>query len=614
MKFLLLPILLLSFLNGLSQVVTTQFGTVQGVTNGNTYEFLGIPFAKPPIGSLRWKAPENPDSWVNTLSTTNFSPVCPQKKYEQGDTSYTIEGDEDCLYLNVWTTNLTSPNKAVMVYIHGGGNQQGGASQTTAGTQLFHGKNLSERGDVVVVTIQYRLGALGYLVHSGLEEENQNNTAGNYAVMDQILALNWIKNNISKFGGDSTNITIFGESAGGVNVGNLLTSQMAEGLFHKACIQSAVPTINDYMDSKNKGESYVDSFITTGTNAQKIDHMRSLDSDSLLYLSSSPIQGGVVQMNWQPVIDGEVFVNDPFVAFETGNFSKVPLIVGSNSEEMSLSTPQIVYPAMVNALINSQIPPNLQPQAHTLYPNGANTSEAKESYIEILTDAQFTSTTRRVAQCVSQNQTEPVWRYYFTHKHTIPQLSTFGSYHGMELFYVFNNWENATLATGTLFKPADDSVQNVMLDYWISFANTGNPNNSSQIATWPEYNHTSDCYLEIKATPDDSQCGLKTSKSDFWDQVVGFNGCNSSLKINHNENSISLSAYPNPTNSMIQFKELDQAKDAKNIIINVFNLQGVNIYSSNSLKPIDLSKYKNGVFILSVNIDGLQTQQRILKI
>jgi para-nitrobenzyl esterase len=226
-----------------------------------------------------------------------------------------------------------------------------------------------------------------------------------------------------------------------------------------------------------------------------------------------PISGGAVGMNWLSVIDSVVFFDLPSERFQSGNFNKVPLIIGSNSEEMSLSTPATIYPFMVTALINTKIPAPFRTQAASLYPSGSNTTEARESYIGILTDGQFTSSTRRVAQCVSQNQPDPVYRYFFTHKHSIPSLADLGSYHGMELFYVFNTWENALLGTGPLFSEQDDSVQNAMLRYWVNFANSGNPNGSG-LVNWPQYQSSSDCYLEIKATPNGSLCGLRTAKSN----------------------------------------------------------------------------------------------------
>jgi para-nitrobenzyl esterase len=591
-----------------AQIVTTQFGPIQGSTNGNVIQFLGIPFAKPPIDSLRWKAPQTPNAWTTTLNTTSFAPACPQKSFTQGDTTSTLIGDEDCLYLNVWTPQVGAGTRPVMVFIHGGGNQQGSANETSGGTQLYFGKNMAERGNAVVVTIQYRLGPLGFLVHPGLEQENSNGKSGNYAVLDQILVLQWVKNNISKFGGDSTKVMIFGESAGGVNTGNLLVSPLASGLFQRACIQSAIPVINDYNDSKNKGIAFVDSFTTTGTDAQKVAYMRSLDSDTLLKYITTPISGGIVQTPWKASLDNYVFTSTPEQAFQSGNFNNVPLIIGSNSEEMSLSVPLTVSPSMVTLLVNTTIPQAHQSQVLALYPPGTNNTQARESYVGILTDAQFTATSRRTARCVSQNQTEPVWRYFFTHKHTIPQLSGFGSYHGMELFYVFNNWENATGGTGILFKPQDDSVQTAMLNYWVNFANTGNPN-ANGLTNWPQYESATDCYLEIKATPNGNQCGLRTDKSNLWDNVINYSGCTTSIDVNEIFNSSNLIVYPNPTSGSISIKSTDQTV----IDVIVSDYTGRTIYKQTNAGEIDLSSVANGVYILKVTQNGKEFHTKLIK-
>jgi para-nitrobenzyl esterase len=591
-----------------AQVVTTQFGSIQGSANGSVIQFLGIPFAKPPIDSLRWKAPQTPNAWTTTLNTTSFAPACPQKSFTQGDTTFTLIGDEDCLYLNVWTPQIGVGTRPVMVFIHGGGNQQGSANETSGGTQLFFGKNMSERGNAVVVTIQYRLGPLGFLVHPGLEQENSNGKAGNYAVLDQILALQWVKNNISKFGGDSTKVMIFGESAGGVNTGNLLVSPLASGLFQRACIQSAIPVINDYNDSKNKGIAFVDSFTTTGTDAQKVAYMRSLDSDTLLKYITTPISGGVVQTPWKASLDNYVFTSTPEQAFQSGNFNNVPLMIGSNSEEMSLSVPSTVLPSMVTLLVNTTIPQAYQSQVLALYPPGSNATQARESYVGILTDAQFTATSRRTARCVSQNQTEPVWRYFFTHKHTIPQLSALGSYHGMELFYVFNNWENATGGTGILFKPQDDSVQTAMLNYWVNFANTGNPNTSG-LSNWPQYESNSDCYIEIKATPNGNQCGLRTDKSNLWDNVISYSGCTTSVEVNELLNSNNVVVYPNPTNGLINIS----SKTLSAIEITVYDFTGRAVYKVTDSNTVDFSLFSDGIYIVKAKQNGKEFYNKIIK-
>ena len=351
MRTISVIVLLITFVVQINaQTVDTQFGQIRGSINGNVYQFLGIPFAKPPVDSLRWKAPQNPDIKEGIKDATTFAPVCPQKKFTQGESTFTIEGDEDCLYLNIWTPDIGNNNLPVMVFIHGGGNQQGSASETAGSTLIYSGKNLAERENAVVVTIQYRLGPLGFLVHPGLEIENTNRVSGNYAVLDQILALTWIQSNIEYFGGDPKKVMIFGESAGGVNVGNLLTTPLANGLFQRACIQSAAPSINSYSDSKTKGIAFVDSFFTTGTNIEKIAHLRSLSSDSLMHYETSPLEGGIVQGNWKPVVDNVIFKDFPTRILQSGNFNKVPLIIGSNADEMSLSAPQTVLPIMVNRL------------------------------------------------------------------------------------------------------------------------------------------------------------------------------------------------------------------------------------------------------------------------
>jgi para-nitrobenzyl esterase len=473
---------------------------------------------------------------------------------------------------------------------------------------MFFGKNLAQRGNVVVVTIQYRLGPLGFLVHPGLESENSSKVSGNYAVLDQILALTWVKNNIANFGGDPAKVMIFGESAGGVNVGNLLNTPLAAGLFHRACIQSAAPVINAYSDSKDKGISYVESYTKTGTDIEKIAYMRTLTSEELVKDEVSPVSGGAVGMNWQPVVDHVVFNDFPNRNFQNGNYNKVPLLIGSNSEEMSLSAPQTVLPFMVTALINSKVPAALQAQALQLYPAGTNGVQARKSYVGLLTDGQFTAPTRRTAQCVSQNQSEPVWRYFFTHKHTIPQLEALGSYHGMELFYVFNTWENATLGSGIFFKAQDDSVQNVMLDYWVNFANTGNPNGAG-LVSWPEYQASTDDYLEIKATPIGNK-ELRGAQSDLWDKAIGFESCKGLVGIDEIKLKSMFLVYPNPTNGFVTINPVVRNKQ---MMISIYDFTGKKIFAGKNLGTLDFSRYSSGVYQIKI-VSGEQVwQTKVIK-
>jgi para-nitrobenzyl esterase len=598
-QIILISLVLLA-LPAFSQVISTTSGPVEGIINGNVYQFLGIPYAQPPVvtetDTLRWKPPVAHKGWTEIFMADEFGHVCPQKKFEQSDTiNFTIQGDENCLTLNIWTPTISEPTLPVMVFIHGGGNQQGSASEEYGGTQMFFGKNMAERGNVVLVTIQYRLGLLGYVVHPGIEAGNELNLSGNFAVLDQIMALQWIKDNIAAFGGDSENVTIFGESAGGLNVGNLMVSPQATGLFHKAIIQSAVPVINDYNDSRQKGIEWVNKFVPDGTDTQKIAALNGLDADSLLYFETSPLSGGAVQMNWQPVLDNHVFTQMPVDAFKTGNYQQVPLIIGTNADEMSLSAPATIFPFMVRALINTRLPEEYRAQAELLYPPGSDEVVARQSYVQLLSDVQFTSPARRVAQCVSKNQTQPVWRYLFSHAHTVPILEPYGSYHGMELFYVFNNWENHPLGSGIFFKPEDASVQDQMLQYWTNFVRSGNPNGDDLIQ-WPQYDAETDCYMEISATPNGTQCGLKTEKSDLWDAVAGFEGCTSSLGIPESKPSKWLVVYPNPVTDVLYLEGVN----TQNFSIEIFDIAGRCVSAIENQQSVDVSELPEGVYIISV--------------
>lgn len=596
-------------LSGQSPIVNTQYGPVAGSMNEAVFEFLGIPFASPPVGELRWQPPVPPESWSEVLPAQDYGPKCAQKSFTQGDTTSIIEGSEDCLYLNIWTPDTVAANLPVMVFIHGGGNQQGSASDFTLGTEIYNGKNLSQRGNVVVVTIQYRLGPLGFLVHPGLEAESSQNTSGNYAVMDQLLALEWVQNNISQFGGDASKVMIFGESAGGVNVGNLMTTPFAAGLFSRACIQSASPNLQEYEMAKTNGMDFADGFINSGTDAEKVTYLRSLDPEMLIANLESPVSGGVVQSKWKPVLDHYIFTDTPINIFQSGNFNKVPLIIGSNADEMSLSAPLTVFPFTVDILINLYIPLELRPLAHELYPSGTTNAEARDAYVQLLTDGQFTVNARRTARCVSQNQEAAVYRYFFTHTHA-GFLGDFGAYHGIDLFYGFNNWENSSLAIGPFYTAQDDSVQNNMLKYWVNFASTGNPNGNN-LVEWPAYQSDADCYLNIKATPDGSQCGLRTEKSDFWDAVIGFEGCTTSVASNDiSEAFQKWTVFPNPTNGSIVIST-DQLPSSFEICI--FDATGRLLIAKKNETEFDLSPFPGGLYYITINNNEQLVTQKLIK-
>jgi para-nitrobenzyl esterase len=591
-----------------AQLVQTREGAVQGRFQQSCYSFLGIPFAQAPVGPLRWKPPLEVPVWADTLMALAFKPACPQKDFSQTDTAGVLKGDENCLYLNVWTPALGG-KKPVMVFIHGGGNQQGSAADSAGGTRFYDGRNLSVRGDVVVVTLQYRLGALGFLVHPALEAESSSGMAGNYAVMDQLLALHWVKHNIAAFGGDSANITLFGESAGGVNTGNLLLSPQAAGLFHRAIIQSAVPNMELYAAAKTKGISWAQRFAgAAGTDSAKLAILRSLPADSFTAIAESPLKGGLLQMGWGPTHDGVLFPRLPTQAFEAGQFNRMPLIIGSNSDEMSLNAPPVVTPAMVNALVAARVPAAFQSQVLTMYPPGTSNAQARRSYVDILSDAQFNAPVRRTARCVSRNQGESVWQYFFSQGHGLPLLAPFGAYHGIELFYVFNNLENASIAAGPLFRPADDSTQKNTLAYWTHFAATGNPNRGIW-PNWPVFSYPGECYLALKATPVHTRCELLKSRLDLWDQVIAYSACQASgLLPEPLPNSRELVFWPNPVRDILEVQDGEQF-----VSLSVYDGSGRRLRSFPGQSALYLETLRPGVYYLLADHREGQFYARFIK-
>ena len=336
---------------GQNTVVTT-YGPIAGSSDEGVLVFKGIPYAKPPVGDLRWQAPQEPTPWVNTRMTVEFSPKCPQKNFSPTQDSAITEGEEDCLYLNVWTPAL-SGKRPVLFFIHGGGNQQGSAAETlNGGTLLYNGKFIAARKDVVVVTINYRLGPLGFMAHPAVAATSPSKTSGNYGLMDQVLALEWVRDNIEKFGGDPNNVMVFGESAGAVNTSLLLTIPAAKGLFHRAGIQSGSPVASPYL----VGENYAKSFAArmgcaTGNLEQQLQCLKALPIAKMIAELESPLSGGRVTLGWGPVIDGDVLPKNPVTVLLMGQHHKMPIMLGSNADEMSTSSPTVVTPAHVRPIL-----------------------------------------------------------------------------------------------------------------------------------------------------------------------------------------------------------------------------------------------------------------------
>ncbi len=481
------------------------------------------------------------------------------------------------------TCKCTEPSRTR--FIHGGANQQGSASSERDGLHMYDGTWLAVHENVLVVTIQYRLGPLGFLVHPGLEAENSNGTSGNYAILDQILALKWVKKNITAFGGDSSKIMVFGESAGALNTCALLVTQLAAGLFSRALVESGAATAGNYNQYKEFGIGFIrDTMKCKGSNAEMIQAARKLSPESMVASMKNVLAGGIVNSDWGPVIDGHIIPEQPLTAISAGRFNRVPVVIGSNADEMSLAAPPTVTPSMVNLLVRAAVPVNFVNEGLALYPPGETNVEARKSYVGLLSDAQFTVNARRTAQAITI-QGVNVYRYFFNHSFSGIQ-SALGAFHGIELFYVFRTLP-LTKSYGLAGKIThDDSlVMNSVSRYWTRFAETGDPN-SPELPLWPVYSSAEDPYLEI-APVCISGKGLRKDKCDYWDKVY------SSRTSVQSVNAV---------------KEGKTSNNARPLLVNMWADQRTNTYPDETMKLFDIRGRSIG------DRNALSTNKRMISV
>jgi para-nitrobenzyl esterase len=330
--------------------ITVADGTVVGEIDGATRRFLGIPFAAPPMGELRWRPPEPPAPWDTPLDATEFSSACPQIG---SLTSPEDSTEEDCLYLNVWAPEpAPAAPLPVMVWFHGGSNVTGSTADTIPfvepPTLFYNGRGLVEEAGVVVVTANYRLGVMGFFAHQAISAQNPSSTSGNQGLLDQRMALQWVRDNIEAFGGDPDNVTIFGESAGAFDVCFHVASPGSRGLFHRAISESGGCTTA--LPTRQVAEAQADVFAAAmgcGDAADVAACLRSVSVSDLL--TEAPVdgaqeelpggdlyEGGTPRWDFGPIVDGSVLPEQPRALFAAGNVADVPYLLGSNSDEGTL--------------------------------------------------------------------------------------------------------------------------------------------------------------------------------------------------------------------------------------------------------------------------------------
>lgn len=487
----------------------TSCGDYQGNDRGNGWSFLGIRYAAAPNGARRWRSPESPACPSGTVAANAYAPVCPQIDRDGG----APEGDEDCLAVNVFTPKSVFPagRKPVMVFIHGGGNVVGSArEEAVPGRLLYDGAALAEASGNVVVTLQYRLGPLGWLVHPVLDAEAPDARSGNYAVEDLVAALKWVRRDIAAFGGDSNRVMIFGESAGGVNVCALLASPAAAGLFTTALIQSGGCIADTRSTALATGTTLVDN-VGCSTSSDIPACLRSKTPAELL--AALPPQVSVVgsQAPYQPNVDGTLLPSAPLDAIRNGQHNRVPVVIGANADETGRDVPLTFSEAEYQLALASTFPnPVVRAQVADLY-SSASFGSARRAYVALTSDLKFICPSRSIARALTSTQAEPVYRYFFTEVPDAPISSVYGAVHGLELLYVYGVLD----IQGYVPTAAERGLSTAMQAYWGSFAASGTPS-AVGAAAWTSYDAGRDNHLVLDAAALAMGEGVNSSRCDFW--------------------------------------------------------------------------------------------------
>jgi para-nitrobenzyl esterase len=480
-------------------VVRVNSGQLQGVVEDGVVSYKGIPFAAPPVGDLRWRPPQPVAPWTGVRQASDFGANCMQGRFgppQAAGANAAPAPSENCLFLNVWRPVSAQPRARlpVMVWIHGGG-FTGGSGSSPAGIQF------AKQG-VLLVSINYRLGRFGFFAFPALSRERPYETKGNYAYMDQIAALQWIKRNVAAFGGDPNNVTIFGFSAGGVSVHSLLASPMARGLFHKAIAQSggsrdsvltARPLREDGVDpnypvsAETIGIEFSRSMGIEGTDQAALAKLRALSSEEVLRGASSPTGGRGPSYETTPILDGKLITETAETAYKAKRQPRVPIIVGSNSADTAGNRVRASTKEQFFARFGKW-----SDQAKAAYdPDG--TTDLPTLVTRANDDFGQAEPARFAANSFAANGS-PVYRYRFSYVPTaMREQMRAGAPHGGEIGFVFGA---VTARPGSTISAEDLAVSRMAQSYWVNFARTGDPNGAG-LPPWPRHEAGKDLIFDF---------------------------------------------------------------------------------------------------------------------
>jgi len=485
-RFLILSVAL-PLAAAITEPVPVEQGLLSGVagTSPEVRVFRGVPFAEAPVGDLRWRAPKPAAKWTGTRNVSEFGAICMQRRPNAaGIGAEPRPMSEDCLYLNIFTAAKTAGDKLpVMVWIHGGALTAGAGS-----IAAYDGEQLARKG-VVVVTINYRLGVFGFFEHPELSKESDRHAAGNFGLLDQIAALQWVQKNIAAFGGDPKCVTIFGESAGSWSTNLLAASPLARGLFHRVIGESGGQF--EPMKSLARAEQ-------AGANFGTLAELRAKTAEALQTEMGAAFVGANGGYSG-PVVDGWSLPDDVYTIYAKGKQNDVPVLIGSNADEGTMFTPATVTLQFMKDQAQRRFGADAEAFLK-LYPAQSDT-EAWRASADSMRDQTFGWEMRTWARMQTMTGKSKVYLYFFSRVPPGPAAASMGAYHSAEIAYVFHN----THRPGTRpWEETDHKLSDLMASYWVNFATTGDPNGKG-LPAWPAFDTKSDRLMglgdRVEVTP-----------------------------------------------------------------------------------------------------------------
>lgn len=489
-----------------ADTVRVTGGLVSGTLSktSDVVAFKGIPFAAPPVGELRWKAPQPVRPWAGVKKCDAFGPS-PMQAKPVPFMVYTSEFlipeqpiSEDCLYLNVWTKAHAGAKKPVFVWIYGGGFSSGGAA-----VPIYDGEALAKKG-IIFVSVNYRVGVFGFLAHPELTKESADHASGNYGLLDQVAALKWVRKNIAAFGGDPDNVTIGGQSAGSMSVNCLVASPLAKGFFNKAIAESGSLMTANPMLQANKLEAAEQQGVkvAAAAHASSLAELRSIPAAELMKIPG----------RYSPIVDGYVLPKPVSEIFTEGKQNKVPLLTGWNADE------SFVAAFKTKEAFQKQVRDQYGADAENFlkYYPASTGEEARRSQVKLSRDMIFALSGYKWAGIQSETGHSPAYVYYFARKlPATPDYVKYGAFHTGEVAYVMDNLKFLNRP----WEPEDQKLADVMSSYWANFITTGNPNGKG-LPNWPAYNKRDgeamvfDKTAEKQPLPDKAELDFMLSKME----------------------------------------------------------------------------------------------------